>query len=70
MASELGGKNAMIILDDANLEAAVEGAAYSAFFNSGQNCGSQQVLCAGGIYDAFVEKFVEAAKKITVRSDE
>jgi acyl-CoA reductase-like NAD-dependent aldehyde dehydrogenase len=67
VASELGGKNAMIILDDANLEAAVEGAAYSAFFNSGQNCGSpSRFYVQEGIYDAFVEKFVEAAKKITV----
>ncbi|NLL38824.1 MAG: aldehyde dehydrogenase [Clostridiales bacterium] len=67
VASELGGKNAMIVLDDANLEAAVEGAVYSAFFNSGQNCGSpSRFYVQEGIYDAFVEKFVEAAGKITV----
>ena len=40
VASELGGKNAMIVLDDAEIDAVVETATYSAFFNSGQNCGS------------------------------
>lgn len=67
VASELGGKNAMIVLDDANLDAAVEGAAYSAFFNSGQNCGSpSRFYVQDGIYDAFAERFVDAARKITV----
>lgn len=67
VASELGGKNAMIILDDAELDAVVETAAYSAFFNSGQNCGSpSRLFVQAGIYDAFVDRFVRAAAKIRV----
>jgi acyl-CoA reductase-like NAD-dependent aldehyde dehydrogenase len=67
VASELGGKNAMLILDDAELDNAVETAAYAAFFNSGQNCGSpSRFYVQEGIYDAFVSRFVKAASKITV----
>ncbi|MDR2354759.1 MAG: aldehyde dehydrogenase family protein [Clostridiales Family XIII bacterium] len=67
VASELGGKNAMIVLDDANLDAAVEGATYAAFFNSGQNCGSpSRFYVQEGIYDAFLERFVRSASKIIV----
>ncbi len=65
VASELGGKNAFIVLDDANLDAAVEGGVYSAFFNSGQNCGSpSRFYIQEGVYEAFLEKFVAAAKTI------
>lgn len=67
VASELGGKNAMLILDDAELDAVVETAVYSAFFNSGQNCGSpSRLYVQAGIYDRFVARFVEAASKIVV----
>ena len=67
VGAELGGKNPMIVLDDANLDGAVEGAAYAAFFNSGQNCGSpSRFYVEAGIYDRFVEKFVAAAGRITV----
>lgn len=67
VASELGGKNAMLILDDAELDAVVETAVYSAFFNSGQNCGSpSRFYVQAGIYDRFVERFVQAASKIVV----
>ncbi|MDR2358093.1 MAG: aldehyde dehydrogenase family protein [Oscillospiraceae bacterium] len=67
IAAELGGKNAMIVLDDANLDAAVEGAVYAAFFNSGQNCGSpSRFYVQAGIYDEFVPRFVKASSKIIV----
>lgn len=67
VASELGGKNAMIILDDANLDGVVETAVYSAFFNSGQNCGSpSRLYVQEGIYDRFVSRFVEVASRIKV----
>ncbi len=67
VASELGGKNAMIILDDAELDNVVETATYAAFFNSGQNCGSpSRLYVQEGIYDAFVDRFVKAASKIVV----
>jgi acyl-CoA reductase-like NAD-dependent aldehyde dehydrogenase len=67
VAAELGGKNAMIVLDDANIDAAVEGATHASFFNSGQNCGSpSRFYVQEGIYDEFVSRFVRAASKITV----
>jgi acyl-CoA reductase-like NAD-dependent aldehyde dehydrogenase len=67
VASELGGKNAMIVLDDANLDGAVEGAVHGAFFNSGQNCGSpSRFYVQAGIYDEFARRFADAAKKVVV----
>ncbi|MDR0817104.1 MAG: aldehyde dehydrogenase family protein [Clostridiales Family XIII bacterium] len=67
VASELGGKNAMIVLDDADLYAAVEGAVHGSFFNSGQNCGSpSRFYVQEGIYDEFVSRFVESASKVTM----
>lgn len=67
VAAELGGKNAMIVLDDCDLDGAVEGATHAAFFNSGQNCGSpSRFYVQEGIYDDFVSRFVRAASKIKV----
>lgn len=61
---ELGGKSPNIIFDDADLDAAVEGAFGAIFLNQGQNC------CAGSrafvhekIYDAFVEKLAAKARE-------
>ena len=67
VASELGGKNAFIVLADADLDAAVEGAVWGSFFNSGQNCGSpSRFFIHESIYDRFTEKFVSAAKGIRI----
>ncbi|MCL2201716.1 MAG: aldehyde dehydrogenase family protein, partial [Oscillospiraceae bacterium] len=67
VASELGGKNAMIVLSDAEIDSVVEAAVYSAFFNSGQNCGSpSRFFVQAGIYEEFVDRFVAAARKIVV----
>jgi aldehyde dehydrogenase (NAD+) len=59
---ELGGKNAMLICDDADLDKAAEWAAASAFSNAGQRCaaGSRMIVMAG-VYEAFREKFVARA---------
>lgn len=54
---ELGGKNAMIVLDDADLDAAVEGAVRGAFVGAGQVCISvERLYVQAGIYDRFVER--------------
>ncbi|MDR2606196.1 MAG: aldehyde dehydrogenase family protein [Oscillospiraceae bacterium] len=67
VGAELGGKNAMIVLNDADVLAAVEGATHAAFFNSGQNCGSpSRFYVQEGIYDEFVSKFVDASSRITI----
>jgi len=67
LSLELGGKNATIILDDADLETAATGAAKAAFTNSGQVClcGSR-VLIDAKIYDAFVPKFIDAVAAMKV----
>ena len=65
VASELGGKNAFIVLDDADLDGAVEGAIWGSFFNSGQNCGScSRLFIQESIYDRFAERFVAAARRL------
>ena len=59
VACELGGKNAFIVMPDADMKATVEGAVWGGFFNSGQNCGaSSRYLIHEDVYDEFVEKFV------------
>jgi betaine-aldehyde dehydrogenase len=58
---ELGGKDAMIVLDDANVDRAVNGALWGGMFNAGQVCTSvERVYVQEGIYDEFIGKLVEA----------
>ncbi|WP_020683610.1 NAD-dependent succinate-semialdehyde dehydrogenase [Marinobacterium rhizophilum] len=55
---ELGGNAPVIVLDDADLEAAVDGAIAAKYRNSGQTCiCANRILVQSSIYDAFVEKF-------------
>ena len=55
---ELGGKAPMIVLDDADLDAAVGAAGFGAYMNSGQICMStERIIVHEGIADAFIEKF-------------
>ncbi len=62
-AMELGGKNAMIVLDDADLDRTVRGAVAACFSNAGQLCISmERIYVQAGIYDAFVDRFVGAAR--------
>ena len=62
---ELGGKDAAIVLEDANLERAANGIVWGAFTNAGQNCASvERVYVVKAIADAFIKKVVETAKAI------
>ena len=62
---ELGGKNPMIILDDADLDRAVEGAVRGCFSNTGQLCISiERLYVQSGIYERFLDRFVEATRRI------
>jgi alpha-ketoglutaric semialdehyde dehydrogenase len=62
---ELGGKNAIIVLDDADLDLAVEGILWSAFGTSGQRCtAASRVIVEEGVYDALSSKLVAAAEKM------
>jgi len=64
---ELGGKNAIIVLDDADLELAVEGILWSAFGTSGQRCtAASRVIVQSGAYDRLESKLVGAAEKLTL----
>jgi len=63
---ELGGKSPLIIFADANLDEAVEKAHFALFFNMGQCCtAASRCYVQEGIYDAFVQKATERAKKRT-----
>jgi alpha-ketoglutaric semialdehyde dehydrogenase len=62
---ELGGKNAIIVLDDADLELAVEGILWSAFGTSGQRCtAASRVIVQEGAYEALQSKLVAAAEQL------
>lgn len=62
---ELGGNNAFIVMDDADVSAAAEGAAFGAFFNSGQVCAAaSRFYIHESVYDEFAEKFVAAARSL------
>src|SRR5271166_258265 len=64
---EMGGKNAQIVLDDANLDLALDGALWGAFGTTGQRCtATSRILLQKGIAAEFTEKFVERAKKLKV----
>jgi succinate-semialdehyde dehydrogenase / glutarate-semialdehyde dehydrogenase len=66
---ELGGKNAMLVLEDADLEKTVEGAIRACFANAGQLCISMERLFAHEeIYDHFVERFVERVRSMKIGS--
>ncbi len=64
---ELGGKSANIILDDADMELAVEGACFGTFFHQGQICESgTRVLVPSKIYDQFLEKMKKRAEALRI----
>jgi acyl-CoA reductase-like NAD-dependent aldehyde dehydrogenase len=64
---ELGGKNAFIVMGDADVDSAVEGAIWAAFFNSGQVCAAaSRIYIHRSLYDRFAEKMVAAAKNLRV----
>ena len=65
MHMELGGKAPVIIFDDADLDAAVEGIRTFGFYNAGQDCTAAcRIYVQGGIYDKFVTKLGEAVSSI------
>jgi succinate-semialdehyde dehydrogenase/glutarate-semialdehyde dehydrogenase len=64
---ELGGNAPFIVFDDADLDAAVEGAIVSKYRNTGQTCVcTNRIIVQDRIYDAFVEKLIAAARKMKV----
>ncbi len=64
---ELGGNAPFIVFDDADLDAAVQGAIASKYRNTGQTCVcANRLLVQEGVYDAFVAKLADAVRKLRV----
>ncbi len=64
---ELGGKNPMIVLDDANLDLAIEGGLWGGFGTTGQRCtATSRIIVQKGVYSEFVHRYVERAKALKV----
>ncbi|WP_374333382.1 aldehyde dehydrogenase family protein [Aestuariivirga sp.] len=64
---EMGGKNPLVVLDDANLDIAVAAALDGAFFQTGQRCtASSRLIVQSKVHDAFVERMVDGMKKLKV----
>ena len=62
---ELGGNDPLVVLDDANVDAAVKGVINGAYLNAGQVCmGVKRIIVQEGIYDEFKTKLVEETSKI------
>jgi aldehyde dehydrogenase (NAD+) len=66
---ELGGKNPLVVCDDADLDNAVRWAAASAFSNAGQRCAAaSRILVFDAVYDRFRDRFADATRALTVGS--
>src|ERR1700734_1195946 len=64
---ELGGKNPMIVLDDANLDLAIEGGLWGGFGTTGQRCtATSRIIVQKGVADKFIGQLVERAQKLKV----
>jgi succinate-semialdehyde dehydrogenase / glutarate-semialdehyde dehydrogenase len=67
LSLELGGNAPFIVFDDADLDAAVEGAMASKYRNAGQTCVcANRIYVQDSVYDAFADKLVAAVKKLKV----
>ncbi len=67
---ELGGKDPMVVCDDADIDRAAGAAVWGAFFNAGQTCISiERVYATESVYDEFVEKVLEKARTVEVGRD-
>ena len=57
----------MIVLDDANLDLAIEGGLWGAFGTTGQRCtATSRIIVQKGVYGEFIERYVERAKRLKV----
>jgi aldehyde dehydrogenase (NAD+) len=64
---EMGGKNVIIVMDDANLDLAIEGCVWGGFGTTGQRCtAASRVVVHQQVYRAFLERFVDQVKPLRV----
>ncbi len=67
LSLEMGGKNAQIVLDDADLDLALDGVLWGAFGTTGQRCtATSRLVLQAGIHDAFVARLAERARALTL----
>jgi len=67
LSLEMGGKNAQIVMDDADVDLAVDGAVWGGFGTTGQRCtATSRVILHKKIHDEFLDRLVERAKKIRI----
>ncbi len=67
LSLEMGGKNAMIVMDDADLELALDGVLWGAFGTTGQRCtATSRLLLHRKIHDRFLQRLAEAAEKLVL----
>jgi aldehyde dehydrogenase (NAD+) len=67
LSLEMGGKNAQIVLDDADLDLALEGVLWGAFGTTGQRCtATSRLVLQSGIHDEFVERLAERARGMKI----
>lgn len=71
VVAEMGGKNAIIVDESADLDQAVQGVVYSAFGYSGQKCSAcSRVIVLSPIYDTFVNRLIEATRSLNIGAAE
>jgi aldehyde dehydrogenase (NAD+) len=69
VALEMGGKNAIVVMDDANVDLAVEGAVWSAFGTSGQRCtAASRLIVHQAVKDAFTQQLLERVSALRLGS--
>ena len=67
VVAEMGGKNAIIVDEDADLDEAIKGVIYSSFGFAGQKCSAcSRVIVVGSAYEPFIERFSEACKDVVI----
>ena len=67
MSLEMGGKNAALVFEDADMDRTVKGIARASFLNQGQIClCASRILVQRSIYDSFIERLVDAVKELKV----
>jgi aldehyde dehydrogenase (NAD+) len=67
LALELGGNGPLVVLEDADLERAVDAAVFGSFFHQGQICMiANRLIVDAAVHDVFVERFIERVKGLTL----
>ena len=65
LSLEMGGKNAMIVMDDADLELALDGVLWGAFGTTGQRCtATSRLILQGGVHDEFLSRLVDRVRQL------